>query len=180
MSHSQAVQDLRDLDYAPNWASPHPDHCLCGGSGWITSNYDTQHACCFHVDRSGKGPYEPHWDSFMYNVDMNDEAAVEAADAAYSAEMDAYYEAEAVYEAERFQGLYRLCTEYYRQWAERKGLAAEFAAHMSNEDSEAAEGTPCAYANAAQAFYGAKFYEVADREAREAGYSCYSEMLWDY
>jgi hypothetical protein len=157
------AQDLRDLDYAPNWATPHPDQCMCKGRGWIVSNYDTEHACCYHADRSNEAPAEP--------AELDGEADDAAWDA-YDAACALWAEADNAYQAERRLSLYSECVAFYRRWSSEHSLLAEF---------EAAVGSvpPQKQADAAATFYDAQWREEADRAARAQGYSGYSEMLWD-
>ncbi len=111
-----------------------------------------------------------------YEVEL---AAWEEGAAEREIELEARREEEAREYREHRDGLYRNATAYYRAFCIEHGMTAEaFDAEMASEDSEAADGTVRAFANAALAIFHPVMQEAQEADARSRGYRSYSESLY--
>ena len=66
-------------------SDPYPANCICKGSGWWLSNYDTWQQCSYTAHRKGN---ERHPEDVAYEESMNEWAAEWEAEKAMEAEQN--------------------------------------------------------------------------------------------
>ncbi len=187
------AQIARDLD-SSLWNEINPKDCLCGGSGWLRSAYDTVHACQTHnrgqvhpEDMDTCGMTDAESDAFYAEVNLigdvarweNYRAAWLMWEAASGRTPEAWVaEVQAALPAKGTQRCFcghRGAFEY--EWSEVGGFRKDKCSRCGSRPKITTNLVDGLLSTAANIVTREAAVQ-AEEEAQEAGYSCALEQRW--